>query len=467
MTAKVVTFSNYDDAEALQRVFALPFNKLDGTAAPGIADDDSAGFVAGSVWADRTNDKAYICVENATGAAVWREVTGGGGGAGDVVGPASAVNSGVALFDGVTGKLIKDGGVLGTAAFTASGAYDAAGAAAAAQAASQPIDATLTALAGANWAANALPIGSGADTVAQISFAANTFPARASTGDLVAKPITDFGLSLVDDADAATARTTLGLGTLATQSGTFSGTSSGTNTGDQTNVSGNAATVTTNANLTGPVTSVGNATTIAAGVVTEAMQVLADNTTQDVSTAKHGYAPKAPNDATKFLNGLGAYAVPAGSGMSNTIILEDQKTSGTDGGTFISGAWRTRDLNTEVADTGGDCTLASNQFTLVAGTYELIASAPGYIVTYHQARLQNITDATTIASGTSEYTYGSYFTNNRSIINTRFTIASSTAFEIQHRCGATAATNGFGVGSGASFTVAHETYTQVWIKRVA
>jgi hypothetical protein len=50
-----------------------------------------------------------------------------------------------------------------------------------------------------------------------------------------------------------------GLGTLATQSGTFSGTSSGTNTGDQTNISGNAATVTTNANLTGHVTSVGNA----------------------------------------------------------------------------------------------------------------------------------------------------------------------------------------------------------------
>jgi hypothetical protein len=48
-------------------------------------------------------------------------------------------------------------------------------------------------------------------------------------------------------------------------SGTHTGTSSGTNTGDQTNITGNAATVTTNANLTGDVTSVGNATTLAAG----------------------------------------------------------------------------------------------------------------------------------------------------------------------------------------------------------
>lgn len=43
---------------------------------------------------------------------------------------------------------------------------------------------------------------------------------------------------------------------------TGGGTATGTNTGDQTNISGNAATVTTNANLTGDVTSVGNAVTL-------------------------------------------------------------------------------------------------------------------------------------------------------------------------------------------------------------
>lgn len=77
--------------------------------------------------------------------------------------------------------------------------------------AKQDADNTLTALAGQNWAANSLAIGSGADTVAQVTFAANTFPARSSSGNLVAKPITDAALSVLDDTTVAAMRTTLGL----------------------------------------------------------------------------------------------------------------------------------------------------------------------------------------------------------------------------------------------------------------
>lgn len=58
---------------------------------------------------------------------------------------------------------------------------------------------------------------------------------RVTAGAGVVEEITctSAGRALLDDVDAAAQRTTLGLGTLATQSGTFSGTSSGTNTGDQ------------------------------------------------------------------------------------------------------------------------------------------------------------------------------------------------------------------------------------------
>ncbi len=56
--------------------------------------------------------------------------------------------------------------------------------------------------------------------------------------------VTSAGTGLMTATDAAAQRTALGLGTLATQNGTFSGISSGTNTGDQTSVSGNAGTAT-------------------------------------------------------------------------------------------------------------------------------------------------------------------------------------------------------------------------------
>lgn len=58
-------------------------------------------------------------------------------------------------------------------------------------------------------------------------------PYSANLDEYAAVNPTTAGLALLDDTDAAAQRATLGLGTLATQSGTFSGTSSGTNTGDQ------------------------------------------------------------------------------------------------------------------------------------------------------------------------------------------------------------------------------------------
>jgi hypothetical protein len=53
---------------------------------------------------------------------------------------------------------------------------------------------------------------------------------------------------------------------------------------------------------------------------TDANLSTSDVTTNNVSITKHGFAPKAPNDATKYLDGTGAYSVPAGAGGGVTSI---------------------------------------------------------------------------------------------------------------------------------------------------
>lgn len=50
-------------------------DNLDATTDPGINDDETQGYCEGSHWINATLDKAFICLDNATGAAVWIETT--------------------------------------------------------------------------------------------------------------------------------------------------------------------------------------------------------------------------------------------------------------------------------------------------------------------------------------------------------------------------------------------------------
>lgn len=151
---------------------------------------------------------------------------------------------------------------------------------------------------------------------------------------------------------------------------------------------------------------------------------------------------------------------PTTPGATMYALIQDRKAQNTNGGSFSSGDWRRRDLNTVVSDDGGFVTLASNQVTLPAGTYRVRGYAPACKVNRHRARLQNVTDGTTVALGTSAFSDPTYLGGPESFFAAYFTIASSKVFEVQHKGQTTVGTNGFGVASNLETEI--YTVLEIW-----
>lgn len=64
--------------------------------------------------------------------------------------------------------------------------------------------------------------------------------------------------------------------------------------------------------------------------ITEAMQLIADNTTNDVTISAHGYVPKAPNNTTQFLRGDATWSTIPNTSWT-TIIKSADEIRNTDG----------------------------------------------------------------------------------------------------------------------------------------
>lgn len=159
-------------------------------------------------------------------------------------------------------------------------------------------------------------------------------------------------------------------------------------------------------------------------------------------------------------SGAGVLRKAAEKRLLATIV--DEKTSGSTGGTFTSGSWFTRTLNTIKGDDIG-VSLSTSLVTLPAGDYEVFGRAPAFSVNQHKAKLYNATDAVDIIVGSSAYATAGNLGYSDSIISGSFTLATAKDVAIQHQCTITRASDGLGVPS--SFGIS-EIYASLEIWKV-
>lgn len=140
------------------------------------------------------------------------------------------------------------------------------------------------------------------------------------------------------------------------------------------------------------------------------------------------------------------------SGPANSPYVKctNNQTSGTNGGTATSGAWRTIPLTASAGDcetdTKGIATLVSNQITLPAGTYHVLGSSPFYVTKQSQIRLQNITDTSLILTGSVAFAQTTS-SDARAVLVGNFTINGTKTIEFQYQVNTTEATDGLGTAS--------------------
>lgn len=196
--------------------FAVVKANLSASVAP-TADDDSAdGYGVFSPWIDTTADKAYICLDASVGAAVWTEITSNG-----VANTGANTGGGAGIYSGMSGDVLQFRSLnsLSSAITVAVNGTVVDINLVQSNISFANLSGTVANSKLATMAANTIKANVSASTASptDVAIAANRFLARSSTGNMAAKTITDFALSLVDDADATTARTTLGLGAMATK----------------------------------------------------------------------------------------------------------------------------------------------------------------------------------------------------------------------------------------------------------
>ena len=141
------------------------------------------------------------------------------------------------------------------------------------------------------------------------------------------------------------------------------------------------------------------------------------------------------------------------------------RSNTTNAGTFTSGSWVTRVLNTTVVNNISGASLSSNQVTLPAGTYWFSGVAPALNCNNHRALIYNVTDAANALLGPSgSYSEASGNVGDQAVVEGPIVIAAQKTFELRHRCETTRANNGLGIASSLGVV---EVYAQLYIWKLS
>jgi hypothetical protein len=168
-------------------------------------------------------------------------------------------------------------------------------------------------------------------------------------------------------------------------------------------------------------------------------------------------------DAIRTLGSAVDTSMKSALNYADFLHIRDEKANGTQGGTFTSGAFRTRDLNTVKTNTIAGASLASNQITLPAGTYFMQAYPVSFRAEGNIARIYNITDSSVVSLGINNTSGTTMTSQSPSNVSCIVTITGTKVFELQHICQTTASSIGFGIRAECGQT---EVYSEILIWKV-
>lgn len=146
-----------------------------------------------------------------------------------------------------------------------------------------------------------------------------------------------------------------------------------------------------------------------------------------------------------------------------SMLLLDQRASGTLSTNVSAFAWRQTVLNTVVYNEITGASLVANQITLPAGTYEVEGDKDVMDTGTAVWRLMNLDDTVTLASGINTYQTGVGSGDNKITLNGKFTLAAPKLCEMQFRKSGNFSY--YSTGKAASLG-SPEVYTSVLFKKV-